>query len=102
MDGGAIAVVAFLVGLAGREVKGAGDFLVEKNIAHRVLDVGIETEGKFTDVTRARIGVEDVVQALRVVGSGFHDLAIGKFEPDVFKLRSRVDGGRVELDETVD
>src|SRR5437899_8249728 len=102
MDGGAIAVVAFLIGLAGSEMERPGDFLVEEDVAHRVLDVGIEPERKFTDVPRARIGVEDLVQPPGVVGSGFDDLAVCKFEPDVFKLRSGVDGGRVELDDTVD
>src|ERR1043166_9071686 len=63
MHGGTVAVVAFLVRLAGSEVQRAGDLLIEKDIAHRTLDIGIEPEGELTDVARAGIGIQDLVQA---------------------------------------
>src|SRR5438034_9771859 len=40
--GAAIAVVALLIRLPGREVQRAGDFFVEQNVAHRTQDGGIE------------------------------------------------------------
>ena len=61
MDRRTVAVVAFFVSLAGSEVEGAGDFFVEENIAHRLLNIRIEAEGKFAHVARARIGVENLI-----------------------------------------
>ena len=41
---GAVSVVALLVRLARRKVQRTGDFLVEQNIAHRLLDVRVEAQ----------------------------------------------------------
>ena len=53
VHGGLVAVAGGLVGLAGREVERAGDLLVEQDVAHRIHDVRIETDGEFADVARA-------------------------------------------------
>ena len=70
----AVAVVAFLIGLARREMKRPGDFFIEQNIAHRTQNVRIETERKFADVTRPGVGVQNLIQPLRVVRRRLDDL----------------------------
>jgi DNA-binding transcriptional LysR family regulator len=97
----AVAVVAFLVGLARREVQRTGDFLVEQNVAHRIQNIGIEPERKFAHVTRAGVGVQNFIQPLRVVRRRVDDFAVLEFQPDVFKFRSRINRRRVELNHAV-
>src|SRR5437868_4730161 len=50
VDAALVAIAADLVGLAGGEMEGTGDLLVEENVAHGVEDVGIEAEREFSDV----------------------------------------------------
>src|SRR5450631_1067546 len=50
-----IPIIRLLIGLARRKMKGTGDLFIEKNIAHRLQDVGIEPEREFTDIASARI-----------------------------------------------
>src|SRR5947207_12262731 len=44
MDLAAVAIVGFVVGLAGRQVKAAGDLFVEKNVLHRAKYVRIKAQ----------------------------------------------------------
>ena len=74
VDLGAVAIVGQLVGLAGGEVEGAADFLVEEDVAHRLEDVGIEGEGELADEAGAFVGIEDFVQAPGVAAGGVDDL----------------------------
>ena len=53
VDLAAVAVVGFLVGLARREMEGAGDLLVEEDVLHRLQDVGVEAERELADVAGA-------------------------------------------------
>ena len=87
MDLAAVAVVGFLVGLPRREVERAGDFFVEQNIAHRLEDVRIKAERKFADVTRARIGIENLIQLFGLIARRFDDFSVAKIEPNVVESR---------------
>lgn len=103
VDLGAVGVVGFFVGLAGGEVEGAGDFFVEEDVAHGVEDVGVEGEGEFADVACAGVGVEDFVEAFGVlVGGGFDDFAVEKFEADAVEGGAVVEGGGVVGEGAVD
>src|SRR4029450_9111704 len=61
MNGGATSVIALLVGLAGCEVQTTCDLLIKQDVAHRGEDMGIKSQRKFADVTRASVGIEDLV-----------------------------------------
>jgi len=102
VDLGAVAVVGLLVGLAGCEVEGAGDFLVEEDVAHRLENVGIEGEGEFADEAGALVGIEDFIQARSVAAGGIGDFAVLEFEADVIERGSLVNGGGVESDKALD
>ena len=82
-----VAVVAFVVAAAGGKVNGAGNFLVEQNIAHRNVHVGVNAYSELADVTRALIGIENLVDLLGVIGSSLDDLAVIEHEPHVFVLK---------------
>ena len=97
----AVAVVAHFIRLPGCEVERPRDFLVEQNVAHRILNIGVKAKRKFADVTRAGVGIENFVQPLGVARSGFDDLAVLEFEPDVFKPNARINRRRVELNHAV-
>src|SRR5688572_12233460 len=97
-----VAVAGTLVSLAGREMEGSGDLLVEEDVAHRVRDVRIKANGEFPDVARACVGIENLVQALRIVGGGLDDSALLENEPDVVERRAEIDGRRVVLDDAFD
>src|SRR4029077_18146071 len=77
-----VSVVGFLVSLSRGEMKRAGDFLIKQNVAHRLEDAGIKAEREFADVTRAGIGVENLVQLFRLIACRSNDLAALEFEPD--------------------
>ena len=101
MDGGAVAVVAVFVGLAGGEVEGAGDFFVEEDVAHGIEDVRIEAEGEFAGVTGAGISIEDFIEAFGIVRGGVDDFAFFEFEADIFKFRAGIKGRGVKLDRPI-
>ena len=102
MDDRLIAVAGTFVGLAGCEVKRAGDLLVEEDVAHWLRDVGIEPDGEFADVACAGIGIEDLVQALGIVGRGFDNFAFLEYEPDVVEGGAKIHGRGVVLDDALD
>jgi hypothetical protein len=76
-------------------VEGAGDLLVKEDVAHRRENVRIEPERELADVARARVGIQDFVQALGLIGAGPHDFAVVELEPDIVEARARVNRGGV-------
>ncbi len=103
MDGGVVAVGGFVVGLAGGEVEGAGDFFVEEDIAHGAQDMRVEAKGEFTDVAGACIGVQDFVEGFFVsVAMGFDDFAVFEAEAHAIEGDAVVDAGGVVGDGAVD
>ena len=54
---GFVPIVGHLVGLTGSEVKGPGNLFIKQNVLHRLLDVGIESDGKFSDKTSSLITI---------------------------------------------
>src|SRR5688500_10159071 len=76
VDGGVVAVVGFLVGLAGGEVDGAGDLFVEENVLHGLRHVGVETDRELADVAGAFVGVEELGEPFGVGAGGLYDAAV--------------------------
>ena len=103
VDLGAVAVVGVLVGLAGGEVEGAGDFLVEEDVAHGLADVGVEAEGELADVACAGVAIEDLVD-FPSFGSGFglDDFSFLELEADGVEGDALIDGGGVVGDVAFD
>ncbi len=52
-------------------MEGAGDLLVKEYIAHRILNIRIESNRKFPDIPRACICIENFIQTFCVIRSGF-------------------------------
>src|SRR5258707_12995410 len=48
-----VAVVGFLVGLAGRKMKGSGDLLVKKNVPHRLQNEWVKPVLEITDAVNS-------------------------------------------------
>src|SRR5688572_15844060 len=100
----AVAVVGFVVRLAGREVEAAGDLFVEEDVLHRLHHVRVETERPFADVARALVGVENLIELLRVrvaVGRRGDDLPALKFQADAVEDRAAIHRFAVVLDHAV-
>ena len=63
---------------------------------------GIEPERKLADVTRARIGIEDLVELLGIVARRFHHFSIFELESDAVETGPLINGRRVEQDMALD
>ena len=99
----AVAVVGFLVGLAGSEVEGARDFFIKEDVTHGFLDAGMEAEGKLADVACSRIGIEDLVELFGLgAGFGLDDFSLLEFQVDVIEGDTLIDGGGVVGDVALD
>ena len=98
----AVAVICIVVCAAGREVDGAGDLLVEENVAHRIHDIGVYAEGKFADIACAIVRIKDVVDALVVVCCCFDDFAVLEEQADILKLKALIDAWGVVSNAAVD
>ena len=83
MDGGAVAVVAVGVGVAGGKVDGAGNLFVKEGFLHGMEDVGIHADGEFTHVAGPLVGVQMLVDAVGVVGGGLHNPSVLEHKADV-------------------
>src|SRR5436190_13756317 len=59
-------------------------------------DERIEPERKLADVTRPRIGIENLVQLLGVVARRLHDFPILKLEADAVESRALINARRIE------
>src|SRR5262249_16192895 len=83
MDLPPVAVVSLLIRLAGREMEGAGDLLVEQNVAHWLQNVRIERDGELADVARPLVGIENLVELPGQPAAGFrlHHPALLEIEP---------------------
>lgn len=103
VDGRFIAIGRFIVALSGSQVEGACDFLVEEDVTHGLEHMGIHAEGKLSDVARALICVENLVESLVVaVAVSFDDFAVLEAETDSVEGDAVVDGRGVVGDGAVD
>src|SRR5437870_13857806 len=91
MDLAAISVVRFLVSLSRCEVKRARDLLIEQNIPHRFENIRVETERKLTDVTCARVRIENLLQLVGLITGRLNDSAFSKIEANAVKSDTLVD-----------
>ena len=64
-------------------MKRTGNFFVEQNVAHRMQDVRIKAEREFADVTRAGVGIENIVQLLGLIARRFDNFSVFEFQPDI-------------------
>ena len=83
------------VSLTWSEMERTGDLFIEENVAHRMHDLAIETDGEFTNVAGTRIGIENAIDGCRVVGGGIDDLALAELELDVVERDALIDRWRV-------
>src|SRR6266404_3080077 len=97
-----VSIVCFLISLSWRQVKRAGDFLIKQNVAHRLEDAGIKPEREFACVTRAGIGVENLVQLFRLIACRSDDLASLEFESDAVESCPLIDAWSVKCHVTFD
>ena len=103
MDGGLVAIARIFVGLARSKMQGAGDLLIEQDVAHRVQDEGIEPEAELADGPGSGIHIEDLVELAlgAALTGGLDDTTLLQFQTDALELGARVQGGRVEGDHAV-
>ena len=80
-------------------MEGSCNLFVKENILHGVEDVRIEADGELADVAGTRVGIEDFVESLGVVGCRFDNLALFENKTDVIKGDALVDGRAVVLDD---
>ncbi len=86
MDFGFIAIVGFVVGPAGGEVEGAGDFLIEEDVLHGGGDMGIESDGEFSDESGSFVGIENAFEVFRsLIGGMLNNLAVHEGEPNILE-----------------
>ena len=98
-----VAIVRILIGLAGREVERAGDFLIEEDVAHRLEDQRMHAEGELTDVARTLVAIEDLVDLFGFVARfGLDDFSFGKLQPDAVERDSLIDRRGVVGDHAFD
>ena len=102
MDLAAVPIVGVVVGLTGREVERAGNFFVEENVAHRMKHERIEPERELADVTRARIGIEDFVQLLRIVAGCLLDFPVLELEADTVEAGPLINCWRIKENVALD
>ena len=91
-----VPVEGLVVGVSRGEVEGAHDLLIEEDVLHCILDVGIHSDGELTHEPGAFVGVEDLVELLVITPRGLHDLPVLKFKGDPLEGCPLVDGRGVE------
>ena len=102
MNGARVPVGRFLIALAGGEVDGAGDLLIEEDVFHGLGAIGVEADGELADVARPRIGVEHFVEGLGVGGGGFHDLAVLEDQTHVGVRDGPIGGRAIVMNHAID
>ena len=65
-------------------MEAAADFLIKQRVLHRVQHIRIDADGKFAEIARALIGIQQCVDACGVVGGRLDDLAVLDLETDIF------------------
>ena len=62
-----VPVVGLFVCLPRGEMKGACDFLVKQDVAHRFEDVRVESQGEFADKSSPGVGIQNLLELASVV-----------------------------------
>src|SRR5699024_3846129 len=96
-----IAVWRFLITVAGSKMNGSGNLYVKKNIFHRLQDIGVDADGKFTDVSCSFVGIQYFIEPFRIVGRGIDDLSVPKLQAYLFIRKTVVKGRRIIGDPAV-
>ena len=66
-------------------MEAAIDFLVLKNVPHRLTEVWADTKCEFTYVTRTCIFIKQLVDPLHIVCFRLHNTTVFKVQHDIFK-----------------
>ena len=96
-----VAVVRVVIAATRRKVDRTGDLFIEKNVADRLFDKGVQAERELADVARAFVRVEDLIRRLGVIRGRFDDLAVFEDEADVLEFQSVLDRGDVVMNDAV-
>src|SRR5713101_1572270 len=77
-------------------MKRACDLLIEQDVPHRLQNARIKPKRKFADVTRARIGIENLVQLFCFVACRIDNLSVFELETDGIETDALINTRRVE------
>ena len=80
----------------------AGNLFVEQDVVHGLCDIRVYADGKFTHISCAFVGVEDVFQTFFVVAVAVDDFPVFECEFYIFKCKAVVFGRGVVSDNAVD
>ena len=99
----AIAVIGFLVGLTGRQVKRPADLFIEQDVLHRVSNRIVAPKRPLADVASPTVGIQYLVE-IRVVSitGRMDDLAILEGESDSAEQASLIPRSRIVCDHSID
>ena len=93
VDSGFITVGCVVIAVAGSEVDAASNLFIEQDVVHGFCDIRVYADGKFTHISCAFVGVEDVFQTFFVVAVAVDDLPVFECEFYIFKCKAVVFGG---------
>src|SRR4051812_9124546 len=113
MQSGLVRASTLGVGPTERQVDGAGDLLVEEDVADEAVEVSVHADAELPDPSRSDVAGQSFMEhAFTAGGGGANHFAVPKFEPDPLDdlpgVRSRklegdealstlVDRGRIDL-----
>src|SRR5437588_8383833 len=83
MDAAAVAVVGYLVRIAGCQVERAADLFIEQCIEHWMPHAIVDADRPFAAITGAVVRIEDLVELFRFVRGRVYDFAILELEFNV-------------------
>lgn len=90
----AVTVIAIFVSVARCKVKRAGNFFIEKDVAHRLQDFGIHSEGELADVAGVFIRVKDVIESILIaIAMSLYDFSIAEGKGNTVKGDALINGG---------
>ena len=83
-----VAIWRVVVAVARCKMEGSHDLFIKEGIFHRVQNIWVDAEGKFTHITGAVVGIKYLIDSGSVVGSGFDNFSIFKGESNIFKCKA--------------
>ncbi|MNN66743.1 hypothetical protein D3C81_1823350 [compost metagenome] len=102
MNRGTVAVICLFISLTWCKVQASCDLLIKQNILHRMQNIRIKADGKFTDMSCTLIRIQNIVQALRIIACCLNDFPVLKGEFDVLKSNPIVQCRGIVADRSVD
>src|SRR5205085_1714209 len=101
VNGALVAVRSFVVAAPRSEVDAAGDLFVEEDILHWPRAMRVESDGEFSNVAGALVGVQDLVELPGVRARGLDDLAVLEYETHVIMRLATIERRGVEVNDAV-